>query len=157
MGVSRPIQLPLSIPTGEKRQARSQFAALCYRKKAGKVQVMLVTSRRRRRWILPKGWPEHGLTPAQTAEREAFEEAGIKGEAIDFCLGAFSYEKIISEDETLPCIAMVYPVRVLKKLKHYPEKQERKRKWFSLKAAAKRVGEPELKRIIKTFDPKLLK
>ncbi|MFC6583776.1 NUDIX hydrolase [Sulfitobacter aestuariivivens] len=53
---------------------RTQFAALCYRVKKGKVQVLLVTSRGTKRWIVPKGWPMDGKTPAQSAALEAWEE-----------------------------------------------------------------------------------
>jgi hypothetical protein len=40
--------------------------------------------------------------------------------------------------------------------KKYPEKKQRRRKWFSPKKAAGKVAEPELKKILKTFDPRLL-
>ena len=55
-------QLPLRLKGG-KTEPRTQFAALCYRREGGKVKVCLVTSRRSKRWILPKGWPMHKETP----------------------------------------------------------------------------------------------
>jgi hypothetical protein len=59
--------------------------------------------------------------------------------------------------DDLPCAVSVFPVKVKKILKTYPEAKERKRKWFSLKKAAARVREPELRKILKHFDASLLK
>lgn len=38
----------------------------------------MITSRDTGRWVIPKGGVDHGHTPAQAAEIEGFEEAGIK-------------------------------------------------------------------------------
>ena len=43
---------------------------------------MLVTSRETGRWVIPKGWAIKGLKPADVAEREAYEEAGLVGHII---------------------------------------------------------------------------
>lgn len=157
MAAPRPVQLPLSMASGSKRDSRSQFAALCFRVRDGKTQFLLITSRRTKRWILPKGWPENGLTPSECALKEAWEEAGVKGKAIDQCVGIYTYEKALDNDETLPCVAMIYPVKVTKTKKEYPEADERRRKWVSRKEAANRVNEPALKKLIRTFNPKALK
>ncbi|MDO3432129.1 NUDIX domain-containing protein [Rhizobium sp. CBN3] len=42
---------------------------------------------------MPKGTVEHGESSAQTAEREAFEEAGMVGSATAEPIGTFEYEK----------------------------------------------------------------
>jgi 8-oxo-dGTP pyrophosphatase MutT (NUDIX family) len=57
-----------------------QYAALPFRRRAGAgTEVMLVTSRRTRRWIIPRGWPMRRRTPHAAAAREALEEAGVVG------------------------------------------------------------------------------
>ena len=43
------------------------------------VELVMVSTRDRRRWIFPKGQPEPGKTPDQVAVAEAWEEAGLKG------------------------------------------------------------------------------
>lgn len=156
--VSAPMikQLPLSLRASSKRDVRSQFGALCYRVRDGKVQFLLITSRRSGRWIVPKGWPMDGQTPAQAAAQEAWEEAGATGKSYDLCLGLFSYLKIVDDAEQLPCVVMVYPVRVRTLVKSYPEAGQRKRRWMSRKKAAAMVSEPELVRIIRDFDPRAL-
>ncbi|WP_315898782.1 NUDIX hydrolase [Tateyamaria omphalii] len=135
---------------------RTQFAALCYRLNNDKVQVLLVTSRRTRRWIIPKGWPMDGLTPGDSAAQEAWEEAGAKGRADQRPLGMFSYSKDMGDDAGLPVVAMVYALKVKSLAGDYPEASERKRKWVSRKKAAQMVDSPELARILRDFDPRYL-
>lgn len=149
-------QLPLKLRAASKNDVRSQFAALCFRVKAGQPEVLLITSRRTGRWIIPKGWPEDGMTPAECAAKEAWEEAGVTGKAQDRCLGLFAYAKVIEKGTSLPCVAMVYPVKVKSLSKDFPEAGERRVKWFSPKKAAQKVSEPELARILRDFDPRIL-
>lgn len=150
-------QLPLQLRARSKNDVRSQFAALCYRVKADRTQVLLITSRKTGRWIIPKGWPEDGLTPADCAMKEAWEEAGVVGRVRNQCLGLFAYTKIVDAEVSYPCVAMVYPVKVKSLAKHYPEQAERKRKWLSPKKASERVLEPELARILRDFNPLVLR
>lgn len=135
-----------------KTDLRTQFAALCYRIKNEKVQFCLVTSRRSGRWIVPKGWPMNGQTPMDAAATEAFEEAGVRGKIEPRPIGVFSYYKVHSKNE-LPCIAVVYPLKVKKVLRTWPEHKERNRKWLSRKKAAALVDDAELSQIIMRFQP----
>jgi hypothetical protein len=67
---------------GKKRSSRPiQYGALPYREIKSGVQILLVTSRNTRRWIIPKGWPQSGTPPHRAAAREAFEEAGVVGKS----------------------------------------------------------------------------
>lgn len=150
-------QLPIRIRSTQKGDVRSQFAALCYRVNKNKVQILLVTTRKAGRWIVPKGWPMNGLTPADCAAKEAWEEAGVIGKAHDRCLGLYSYDKLLETGGHSPCVAMVYPVQVKSLDSRYPELDQRRRKWFSPKKAARLVNEPELARIIRDFDPRKIK
>lgn len=149
-------QIPLKFATGRKTDVRAQFAALCWRIKNDHVEICLVTSRTRGRWILPKGWPMHKQTPAAAAAMEAYEEAGLRGDALDVCLGIYSYIKPLGAVNA-PIVAMVYPVHVQHVLSDWPEKHQRKRKWFSPEKAAKKLEEPALKKIVATFDPARLR
>ena len=147
-------QLPISVHGARKGDVRTQFAALCYRVKRGKVQILLVTSRGARRWIVPKGWPMEGKTPAESARQEAWEEAGVVGEPDGTCLGVYSYAKDVGSMDDLPFLAMLYPIAVKSLAKKYPERGERRRCWVSRKRAAKMVSERELARLILDFDPR---
>jgi len=55
-----------------------QVAAVCYRVRGGGIEFLLVKTGKGR-WIFPKGSVEPGLTHAQAAALEAFEEAGVHG------------------------------------------------------------------------------
>jgi 8-oxo-dGTP pyrophosphatase MutT (NUDIX family) len=61
------------------RTADTQFGALPYRIGAAGVEVMLITSRETKRWVIPKGWPMPGKKPHQVAAIEARQEAGVTG------------------------------------------------------------------------------
>ncbi|SDW12866.1 NUDIX hydrolase [Litoreibacter albidus] len=148
---------PLRMTGSHKRDVRTQFGALCFRVQGTETQVLLITSRGSRRWIIPKGWPMDDLPPAKAAAVEAYEEAGVEGKAYNICLGLYSYTKVMDGADDLPCAVSVFPVKVQKSLKRWPESKERTRKWFSQKKAAARVREPELRKIIKSFDASLLK
>jgi 8-oxo-dGTP pyrophosphatase MutT (NUDIX family) len=157
MGTRQTYQHPLRLGGAGKRDTRTQFGALCYRVRKSEVQVLLISSLTTRRWILPKGWPMDGLTPADAAAQEAWEEAGVKGNVFDMCLGIYSYNKMIEPMVVLPCLVVVFPLEVKKFEDIYPEAGLRRRKWFSLKKAATRLAEPELQQILRDFDPKRLR
>jgi len=132
----------------------TQHAALCYRDgPKGKVEVLLITSRDTGRWVIPKGWPMKGLDAPQTAAQEAWEEAGVKGKVGKECLGLFSYGKVLGDATVLPTVVTVYPVKVTKLARKYPEVGDRRRKWFAPAKAATKVDEPELAELIARFDP----
>lgn len=132
---------------------RTQHGAICWRLHRDAVQVLLISSRDTGRWIIPKGWPINGLPPHETALREAWEEAGVKGEVHPLCLGLFPYEKVLAPDRAIPCIVSVYAVQVVRLRDRFPERKQRNRKWYTpLKAAAK-VEEPALRDILSGFTP----
>ena len=136
---------------------RTQFAALCYRAtKKGKHKILLITSRGSGRWIIPKGWPMNGQTPAAAAVQEAWEEAGVRGTTAGQCLGLYSYQKQSRRAAPLPIVVMVYPLAVTDMVDEFPEQGQRQRKWFSPKKAAGKVQEPELARILQEFCPAVL-
>ena len=66
-------------PSELRRLRRSeQVAAVCYRMRGSTIEFLLVQTRGGR-WIFPKGSAEPGLSHAQAAALEAFEEAGVHG------------------------------------------------------------------------------
>lgn len=130
--------------TADETDPTEQVAALCARHKAGRVEVLMITSRTTRRWILPKGWQMAGKSAADSALIEAWEEAGVIGSAGDTPVGYYSYPKVLGAGRVQHCRVAVYPVRVEKLAPHFPEKSERRRKWMPAKKAAKLVAEPEL-------------
>ncbi len=129
-------------------EPRTQYGAVCWRQAETGLDVLLITSRETGRWVIPKGWPIKGLTAAAAAEREAWEEAGVEGKLCDTCLGVFSYQKILAEDQSIPCVVAIYGLRVEKLSRRYPEQHQRRRKWFAAAEAAQLVAEPELRTLL---------
>jgi 8-oxo-dGTP pyrophosphatase MutT (NUDIX family) len=130
----------------------TQVAALCWRKHRDRVEVLLITSRDTGRWVLPKGWPMEGRTSPEAAAIEAWEEAGVKGQVAQEALGYFGYDKVISVGLAHPCMVAVYPLRVASLSRGFPERKERRRKWFSAEKAARKVVEPELRALLLALD-----
>lgn len=141
---------------GDRPDESTQYGAVCYRLNRGKAQVLLVTSRGTGRWIVPKGWPVRGETPAGSAMVEAYEEAGVEGFIHPNCLGLYSYTKERDGQSNLPCVVALYALRVKKLLDKFPENGQRKRKWYSFKRASTLVDEPELRAFLRNFDPRQL-
>jgi 8-oxo-dGTP pyrophosphatase MutT (NUDIX family) len=141
-----------------RRPPRQQYAALCYRlkKKQGLVEVLLLTSRDTGRWVIPKGWPMDGKKPHAVAEREAYEEAGVRGKADKEPLGFFSYQKGMADGLKVLCRVQVHALEVTEMLKNFPEKASRKLEWVSCEQAANRVNEPELQELLRSFPSRVL-
>lgn len=122
-----------------------QIAALPMRLDAtGAVEVLLVTSRETRRWVIPKGWPWRGRPDYEAAAGEAWEEAGVRGSPESRPVGSYTYEKR-RPDDSIPVTVDVYVLEVTEEVGDWPEAGERNRAWFSPRDAAEVVQEPELK------------
>jgi 8-oxo-dGTP pyrophosphatase MutT (NUDIX family) len=108
------------------------------------LRVVLITSRESRRWVIPKGWIEPGESPHCSAAREAFEEAGLAGEADVQPLGRFEYSKRLQGGVGRQTGVLVFRYRVTGLLDEWPERRERERRLFTPEAAAAVVTEPGL-------------
>lgn len=148
-------QARISLGAAGKTDVRTQFGALCYRVKNGELQFCLVSSRGTGRWLVPKGWPMDGETPGQAAATEAWEEAGIEGRVRHRPLGVYSYFKTHNTD-AMPCVVVVFTLKVKKAHSRWPECKERQRRWVPRRKAARMIDEPELRQMILRFDPKLV-
>lgn len=135
------------------RAERRQVAALPWRRGADGLEILLVTSRETRRWVVPKGGRMPGKTDAQAAAIEAVEEAGVQGHVADEPLGTFRYLKVLKRRAARWCVVSVYPLEVFIQHGAWKEQEERRRMWMSVEQAAACVGEPDLAEIIREFRP----
>jgi 8-oxo-dGTP pyrophosphatase MutT (NUDIX family) len=122
-----------------------QYAAIPIRFTGqGELQLLLLTSRGSRRWVIPKGWPMRKLTPAAAAAREAYEEAGIEGLIRPRSpVGSYRYAKQPGSIN-LAVEVIVFLLWVERQHDSWPEQAERETRWFSPEEAATLVAEPEL-------------
>ncbi len=128
-----------------------QYAALPWRMVDGVLEVLLITTRNTRRWIVPKGWPIAEYTPQDCAAYEALEEAGVSGIIDVEAVGAFHYDKLRKSGEVLACKVYVFPMKVTRHRRRWPEKSARDCEWCSVDEAVSRVKETGLRRLIKKF------
>jgi 8-oxo-dGTP pyrophosphatase MutT (NUDIX family) len=127
-----------------------QFAALPYRRRDDNVEILLITTRKKRRWSVPKGWPIKRSTPQQTALTEAYEEAGVTGEMGHTQIGRFRKRRQRKREPVL-CEVQIFPLEVTRQQHDWPEKYERSRMWVAPRKAAKLVKKSGLRRAIKEF------
>lgn len=111
-----------------------QFAALPYRLRDGDVEILLVTTRRKRRWSVPKGWPIKCSTPHQTAAIEAFEEAGVLDAVATKRVGRFKKRRV-KKNQSMQCDVQIFPLEVKHQQADWPEKQQRSRIWVNPRQA----------------------
>jgi 8-oxo-dGTP pyrophosphatase MutT (NUDIX family) len=128
-----------------------QYGALPWRMHGNVLLILLITSRRTRRWIIPKGWPMEGCKPTVCAAREAEEEAGVTGEIANVSIGQFRYMKLLRDGVELPCRVEVYPLKVTNERPDWDEMDARERRWCTVPEAAAAVLEPQLKMVIRRF------
>jgi 8-oxo-dGTP pyrophosphatase MutT (NUDIX family) len=128
-----------------------QFAALPYRMRDGDVEIMLITTRKKRRWSVPKGWPIKRSTPQETAAIEAYEEAGVQGAVTARRIGRFKKRREKKHRSVL-CDVQIFPLEVEHQQGNWPEKQQRSRIWVNPREAAAMVKKSGLRRAIRTFE-----
>ena len=136
--------------SGALPETHVQYAALPWRIRES-LEIMLVTSRDTRRWVIPKGWPMKGLKPSTTAAIEALEEAGVVGKIEKKKLGSYHYRKRLKNGAALLCRVDVFPLRVARQHENWREMHQRVTHWRPYQDAAEQVAEQELKEMILAF------
>jgi 8-oxo-dGTP pyrophosphatase MutT (NUDIX family) len=120
-----------------------QVAAVCYRVRGAEIEFLLVRTGSGH-WTFPKGGVEPGLTHAQAAALEAFEEAGVHGriEEVSFIryvrrkrrgarVSAGDTEKEIGTSAHLCEVLRLVP----------PQEPDRNPTWFSVEKTKKKLLE----------------
>lgn len=129
-----------------------QVGALPLRKiRGGGIEVLLISSRETRRWVIPKGWPAKRLSDPKAAAREARQEAGVTGKIGGQPIGTYRYRKKMPLGHFRVIDVDVYPLWVKKQRKSWRERDERIRVWFAQSDAARKVREPKLKELIAQY------
>lgn len=120
-----------------------QTAVIPYHIRNGEIEVLLITTRKKGKWIVPKGSLEEELSAYEQAEVEAHEEAGVVGEVAPVSLGCYRH----GGSKKSP-IVEVFLMRVEQQLDAWPEDDERERRWVSLDEAYRHVDEEGLSSIL---------
>src|SRR3954453_5215616 len=127
-----PWRLTVPKTTKKGQRYRKQYAALPLQCDADEACVVLVTSRETGRWVIPKGWPEKGLSAAAVAAKEAFEEAGLIGSVSDRSIGTYVYDKRLANGRIARCEVEVFPFVIEAQADAWPEQAEREVRWCTV-------------------------
>lgn len=141
--------------TMKNRDEMIQVAALPWRKGEAGIEVMMITSRETQRWVIPKGGRMSGLSDAEAAAQEAYEEAGVQGDLNPQPIGEYLYDKRLKSGALRPCRVTVFPLEVFIQLGAFPEVGQRYLRWMTPAEAADVVHELDLADLIRGFTPQL--
>ncbi len=105
--------------------------------------MLVLTTSKGKHWGIPKGRVEPHLSFGDNAAKEAFEEAGIRGEVAANSAGMYRTTKRLIACETVIEV-WVYLLNVTQTLDDFPEKGRREIRWVSCDEAARLLREPLL-------------
>jgi 8-oxo-dGTP pyrophosphatase MutT (NUDIX family) len=108
--------------------------------------VVLITARGSGRWIIPKGYIEKDMSPADSAAKEAWEEAGIVGRVVSEEIGTFSYRRPSGLFSVV-----VYPLEVESLLDQWEEMHLRQRRLVTPAEAIEMIVNKELKKLVTDY------
>jgi 8-oxo-dGTP pyrophosphatase MutT (NUDIX family) len=133
------------------KSTRTRYAALPFRRSRGRWEVLLVTTRRSGRWIVPKGRAKDGCTPARTAKLEALEEAGVVGAVGRKAIGSFEMKSRFAGPRVKANRISVYPLAVRRQHERWKEDGERHRRWMTIAQAVRTVHPEGLGDLLRAF------
>ncbi|MBR9974511.1 MAG: NUDIX hydrolase [Bacteroidetes bacterium] len=128
-----------------------QSAVIPWRRQHRGIEILLITTARRKRWIIPKGVIEPGMGARGSARKEAMEEAGIDGIVSDERIGEYVYRKWNGL-----CHVQVFSMQVTEVREHWDEEHVRRRRWVPIKMARNLVDTRDLKILFQRFERTIL-
>jgi 8-oxo-dGTP pyrophosphatase MutT (NUDIX family) len=128
----------------QRLRACEQVAAVCYRIGKTGVEFLLVQTRKGRRWTFPKGSTEPGLTHAQAAALEAFEEAGVHGRMEEAAFARYLSRKH-SNARRFGSVEITVNVHLCEVTRlRAPQEANRNPRWFSVEDTKARLQKGRL-------------
>jgi len=132
-------------------QPQRQSAAIPYRLQADHIEVLLVTSRTHKRWVLPKGKVPRGMPAHASAAREAREEGGVIGDVDHTAVGAYPVP-VVREGQIAGEVSVpAFPLHVSLELDVWPEMHLRQRQWLAIERALKLVKDKGIRTVLRAF------
>jgi 8-oxo-dGTP pyrophosphatase MutT (NUDIX family) len=107
-------------------------------------KICLVTSSGGKRWVIPKGLIDPGMTACETALQESWEEAGLVGVLEAEPVGTYFYDKWSGT-----CHVTVYRMQVTEVARNWPERSVRTRCWLTMKQALARIDDDGLREVLR--------
>lgn len=108
--------------------------------------VVLITARNSGRWIIPKGYIERGMSPAESAAKEAWEEAGVVGRVLHEEIGTYMFRRPSGLFSV-----KVYPFEVDSLLEKWEEMHVRQRRLVCPAEAIEMIVHKELRSLVTDY------
>lgn len=136
-------------------RAPLQSAAIPYRvTAAGNLEVLLVTSRRKGRWVCPKGKVKKSISASVSAAAEAFEEAGVVGIIADHAIARYDKARTRGGQDLIISMQM-FALKVETEATAWPEMHQRSRRWMTVPQALSAVEDKNLRAALRTLSEEL--
>ena len=120
-----------------------QSGIIPFCRKDDHIEILLITNKKKDKWGIPKGLVEERLSASESAQKDAFEEAGIYGKIDKPSLGKYSIKKWDGK-----CRIKVFAMEVTQILDKWPEDILRRREWNTIEEAAGKVKNKKLQAMI---------
>ena len=158
--ITRPDTLPKKFPypgpDGKELRDRpayyyTQSSVIPYRVRDGRPEILVIASSKKHHLVVPKGIKDPGLSPRESAAKEALEEAGIEGEVAETALGSYRCEKWGAT-----CTVTVYAMKVTRVIAEQEwEERHRGREWVTPDVATSRLKQQQLRPLVKKLNSQL--
>jgi 8-oxo-dGTP pyrophosphatase MutT (NUDIX family) len=133
---------------GDAAHVVDQAGGIAFRIERGTPAILVVTSKKDpSHWIFPKGHIERGETPAATALRETFEEAGVEGELVG----------PVGKPVAFEWNGKRFRVRyfLIEATVESPSSEGRKKAWLSIDEAGSRLSFADLRALLRVAGRKM--
>jgi 8-oxo-dGTP pyrophosphatase MutT (NUDIX family) len=128
---------------GQKSGPIDQASVVPFRWRKGKLEICLITSVRRGRWVFPKGVIDPGESYVEAGLKEAHEEAGLRGQIVGEPIGHYEYAKW---GTTLNVTVSLMEVDTTED--QWAEADVRQRRWVTVNEAEQLLDSPQLRDLL---------
>jgi ADP-ribose pyrophosphatase YjhB (NUDIX family) len=132
-----------------------QSGVLAYRHhRRNGIEILLVKKPLSQNWGIPKGKLVEGLSLAENAAKEAFEESGVRGKIVQETAGSYRAMKRRGDHQIVIEVS-VFLLEVTSVAKQWPEKATRLVRWCTIPEAIRLFREPVLVKLCSQLDGSL--
>lgn len=138
------------LPVDNTTRPITHSGAIPYRFEGGELQILCITSRISKKWIVPKGVWDAGLDLNEVAAKETWEEAGVVGTIDDRALGIYEEDNEGRIDRV-----ELFALAVEKQEEDWPEKSFRERRWLGFDEARSEIFYPDVAALMQKLKERL--
>ncbi|MBZ9799078.1 hypothetical protein [Mesorhizobium sp. ES1-4] len=128
---------------------KAEYAALPWRMGGeGTMEVLLLCPRQDGQWTVPRGTCSGTRTELRSAERAAFQDAGVTGRLGQEPVGRYRTIRVLADGRKESCDVTVFGLHVWGTLVSWPRDTKVLRQWMPLNEARTLVADPGLAELL---------